>query len=237
MPLLELAQTTLSRLNRVKVSREGVDEAKALDERCSELLQKTAPITRLAQNANLLKNEGVRISTVPEVSSVIETVNNVSARFQELAKSTTLTQGRRWIGLTNKIDALTQKITDVQNKDWEGYFENNFFGGPHPSQRSTRLAPTPYNERAMEIYKELFYQFSKYRSKIPQDADDFTTLRNLSNKLSKISFQEDVPVAVKRFFEETSSSTGASLELLTMDVIEWLRSNNLLNNYNIRAKY
>lgn len=237
MPLLELAQTTLSRLNKVKVSREGVDEAKALEERCNELLQKSAPIIRLAQNAKLLRNEGVKISTVPEISSVIETINNVSARFQELPKSTTLTQGRRWTGLINKLDAVTQRITDVQNKDWEVYFENNFFGGPHPSQRSARLAPTPDNERAMKIYKELFSQFSKYRSKIPQDADDFATLRKLSEQLSEIFFQEDVPVAVKRFFEATSSSSGASLELLTIDVIEWLRSNNLLNNYNIRAKY
>lgn len=237
MPLVNNAQTTLARLNKVKASRDGVDEAKALEELHNELLQKSAPIILLSQNAKVLNAEGVKITKVTEIASAIETIKSVSSRFQESPKSTTLRQGKRWTGLSSKLEAVTNKVNEAQTKDWEVYFENNYFGGPHPNQRSATLAPTPANEKALKIYKELFLQFAKYRSKIPQDSEDFANLRSLSEQLSQVTFQEDVPASVKKFFEATSSSSGASLDLLTIEVIEWLRNNNLLTNYNVRAKY
>jgi hypothetical protein len=237
MPLVDNAQTTLARLNKVKASRDGVDEAKALEDLLNELLQKSAPIIQLNQNAKVLTDEGVKITKVFEIASAIETIKNVSTRFQESPKSTTLRQGKRWTGLSSKLEAVSNKVAEAQTKDWGVYFENNYFGGPHPTQRSARLAPTPANEKAIKIYRELFLQFAKYRSKIPQDSEDFANLRDLSEQLSQVSFQEDVPVSVKMFFEATSSSSGASLDILTIDVIEWLRNNNLLTNYNVRAKY
>lgn len=237
MPIVDNAQTTLARLNKVKSSRDGVDEAKALEELLNELVQRSAPIVQFSQNAKVLTDEGVKITKVSEIASAIETIKNVSSRFQESPKSTTLRQGKRWTGLSSKLEAVSNKVAEAQTKDWEVYFENNYFGGPHPTQRSARLAPTPANEKAIKIYRELFLQFVKYRSKIPQDSADFANLRDLSEQLSQVSFQEDVPASVKMFFEATSSSSGASLDLLTLDVIEWLRNNNLLTNYNVRAKY
>lgn len=237
MSIVDNAQTTLARLNKVKASRDGVDEAKALEELLNELLQKSAPIIQLNQNAKVLTDEGVKITKVSEIASAIETIKNVSSKFQESSKSTTLRQGKRWTGLSSKLEAVTNKVAEAQTKDWEVYFENNYFGGPNPTQRSARLAPTPANDIAIKNYKELFLQFAKYRSKIPQDSEDFANLRYLSEQLSQVTFQEDVPSSVKKFFEATSSSTGASLDLLTIEVIEWLRNNNLLTNYNVRAKY
>jgi len=237
MPLVDNAQKTLARLNKVKASRDGVDEAKALEELLNDILQKSAPIIQLSQNAKVLKDEGVKITKVTEIASAIETIKNVSSRFQESPKSTTLRQGKRWTGLSSKLETVTTKVAEAQAKDWEVYFVNNYFGGPHPTQRSARLAPTPANDKAIKIYKELFVQFVKYRSKIPQDSADFANLRDLSEQLSQVTFQEDVPSSVKTFFEATSSSSGASLDLLTIEVIEWLRNNNLLTNYNVRAKY
>ena len=237
MPLVENAKATLARLNKVKASRDGVDEAKSLEDLLNELLQKSVPIIQLNQNAKVLTHEGVKITKVSEITSAIETIKNISTRFQESPKSTTLKQGKRWTGLSSKLEAVSNKVAEAQTKDWEVYFENNYFGGPHPTQRSARLAPTPVNDKAIKIYKELFLQFAKYRSKIPQDSEDFANLRDLSEQLSQVTFQEDVPASVKKFFEETSSSSGASLDLLTIEVIEWLRSNNLLTSYNVRAKY
>jgi hypothetical protein len=44
-----------------------------------------------------------------------------------------------------------------------------------------------------------------------------------------------VPGDVNKFFQAIGTG-GASLEMLTPEVIDWLRSNNSLMNYVVRAK-
>ena len=53
-------------------------------------------------------------------------------------------------------------------------------------------------------------------------------------KISEIKFQENIPENVKKFFEQTN--IGASLEYLTEDVMEWLRENDLLSSFVVRAR-
>jgi hypothetical protein len=232
--ITDKAQTALVRLNKIRESRDGVDEAKALEELRGKLLQLAGPINLLASNAKLLASQGVNISPVPEINSVIDTVRKVSARFVEESKSATLRQGTRWTGLSNKLETLATKMGEVQANDWRAFFGSSFFGGLPPAQRAAKLAPTPENKEALESYKLLYQGFIKYRSNIPKDVEEFKSLREMSEQLGQIKFQEDVPEDVRKFFEATNM--GASLELLTIEVIEWLRCNNLLSSYVVRAK-
>jgi hypothetical protein len=234
MAITDKAQTALVRLNKIREARDGVNEAKTLEELRGKLLQLAVPINLLASNAKLIASQGVKLSPVTEIKSVIETVRNVSARFVEESKSATLRQGTRWTGLSNKLETLTAKVREVQANDWKNFFGSNFFGGLPPAQRAAKLAPTPENKKALERYKEQYQSFIKYQLKIPKDAEEFKSLREMSEQLAQIKFQEDVPDDVRKFFEATN--TGASLELLTIEVIEWLRCNNLLSSYVVRAK-
>jgi len=161
-------------------------------------------------------------------------VENVAARFSEETNSKTLTKGRRWSLLIRKLEGLVTQVKDMQTKDWSKFFKDNFFGGVSPDQRRAVLPPTPENAKLLEQYSKLFQQYINYRSKIPQDACEFETLRSLSRQLAQIKFQEDVPINVRKFFEATSA--GASLDLLTNEVIDWLRKNNLLGSYVVRAR-
>lgn len=234
MSITDKAKATLVRLNKIREARDGVDEAKALEGLRGQLLELAAPINQLASNTKLLASQGVGLSSVTEIGSAIETVKNVSTRFVETPKSTTLRQGTRWTNLSGRLEALATKMREVQANDWKIFFGNNFFGGLPPAQREAKLAPTPENKEALERYKMLHQSFVKYRSNIPKDAEEFKSLRTMSEMLAQIKFQEDVPDDVRMFFEATI--TGASLDLLTYEVIEWLRSNNLLSSYVVRAK-
>ena len=234
MTIMDNAQATLARLNRIREAQVGVNEAKALEVLRGELLQLSGPINLLASKAKLLINKGVVITSVTDIGPIIETIKKVSSRFVEMPKSITLRQGKRWTGLSRKLEELAKKSGEIQADDWRNFFVNNFFGGLPPNQREAKLAPTPENKHALERYKVLYQSFVKYRSNIPKDTEDFKTLRLLSEQLAQIKFQEDVPENVRKFFEATN--TGASLDLLTIEVIEWLRSNNLLSSYIVRAK-
>lgn len=236
MAITDKAQAALVRLNKIREARDGVDEAQALEGLRGQLLQLAVPINLLASNAKLFASQGVNLSPVTEIDSVIETVRKVSARFVEESKSTTLRQGTRWTGLSNKLGVLATKVKEVQANDWKIFFEGNFFGGLPPAQREAKLIlAIPGNKEAIERYKVLYQSFIKYRSNIPKDAEEFKALRIISEQLAEIKFEDkNIPDDVRKFFEATN--TGASLELLTSEVIEWLRSNNFLNRYVVRAK-
>lgn len=235
MLITDKAQAVLTRLNNVLAAKEGVDEAKTLDELRSELSQLALPIKQLASNAHLLSSQGLKLSSVPEIDSALETVRKVTTRFQEESKSGVLRQGTRWSGLKNKLELLAANVRSVQANDWKTFFASNFFGGLPPNQRGAQLASTPENKKALERYRTLYQNYNKYRSNIPTNSEEFDSLRMLSEQLAQIEFQEDVPRDVSKFFQATETG-GASLEMLTPEVIDWLRSNNSLMNYVIRAK-
>lgn len=232
--MLVKARAIVNRLKKVREAREGVDEAMTLDGLRKEIDQLANPIKQLASNAQLLSSQGVKLSTVSDVNSAVETVRNVLKSFQEAPKSNTL-KGIRWTSLKKKLEVVTTKIGEAQVNDWRAFFASNFFGGLPPNQRGVQLAPTPENNKALERYKTLYKEFIEYRSNIPSNSEEFKDLRELSEQLAQIEFQEDVPSTVSKFFQAIGTG-GASLEMLTPDVIDWLRSNNSLVNYVVRAK-
>jgi hypothetical protein len=234
MGILEEAKSTLALLSKVKAVAEGANEARAIDQLRNELAQLSEPINQLACGALILRQGGVGLSTVPELKGVADTVRKAQERFAESPKATTLRQGTRWTALTNKLEKFAKDGATTQASDWQNFFENNYFVGPSPTQRGAKLAKTPENSKAIERYQTIYQAFNKYRSQPPKDSGDFNTLRSLSKQLAEITFQEDVPEEVRKFLDATSF--GAGLDLLTPEVLNWLRENNLLTNFTVRAK-
>lgn len=232
--ILNKSQTALARLNRIKEASEDIEESKTLDQLMSDLLGLAKPIYALASSASLLSRNGVALSSATDISKTTETVKQVSERFIEMPKSNTLKQGQRWTGLTKKLQGFSKQMSELQSEDWVRYFKNIFRGLP-PSQRESHLAPTPENKAALEKYKALYQDYIKYRTAIPENDGEFNNLTDVVNKLSKIEFKEDVPEDVRRFLSATN--TGADLDLLTIEVIDWLRKNKMLSGYFVKAKH
>lgn len=236
MSMRDRAEMSLARLQKIFEARQGVDEAKALEGIRLELVKMATPVNIGASNARLLIDHGVALSYDLNLGSVIETVNRVLMRFEEAPKSSTLKQGGRWTSLTSKLEALSSKLIEGHNNDWKLHFSGHYFGGLSPVQREANLIlAIPGNKEAIERYKLLYQQFIKFRTSIPKDDDEFVRLSEISTQLANIHFEDkDIPEDVRRFFEATN--TGANLDLLTVEVISWLRSNNLLGRYVVRAK-
>jgi hypothetical protein len=236
MTILDSAQSSLNRLNKVREIREGVEEAQALQGLHSQFSQLLAPIIQCALNTKLLSSEGVKLSPSNEVENTIGKVKNTLALFEKNLASSTLTQSNRWPQLVKNLQTLEKNITQSQLSDWKVFFEINFFGGGNPFQKESILPKTPANESALTEYKILYQLFNRYKTNIPRNIKEYTHLQEVSYKLSQIQFQvgDDVPDAVQQFF--AACNAGASLELLTIEVIEWLRKNNLLGSYVVRTR-
>lgn len=234
MALLADATKTCERLQKLRTIADGADEAKAIESLRVELAEFATSVNGLACSGALFREQGVNLSAVPNLASTQESVQKALEHFLKAPKATTLRQGTRWTNLTTKLDTLVDKTKVAQSADWQCHFDQHFFGGLPPAKREATLAKTPENERALKRYRELYQSFIQYRTKPPTNADNFQKLHLLSQQLTAIKFQEDVPEDVRKFLE--ALSTGAGLHLLTADVLTWLQENGLLANYVVRAR-
>ena len=236
MALLENAIESLDRLKKAELARTGVAEAQALETLLEEISASALAINRLSTHSQLLRGEGVSLSVTPGIGKVIETTSQIATRFREVPRSNTLKQGSRWINLTKKLREIEELLKKSQTQDWGNYFNTHLFGGPLPEQVRTTFVPTPENEKALANYTDIFRKFIVFRSQIPKTGEEFKILRQYSNQLAAIVFQKDMPEDVRKFFEAMATNTGASLELLTSEVLEWLGKKKLLANYVARAR-
>jgi len=228
------AKSILERLTQLRTAAEGAAEARALDTLRVDLATLTAPVNALAAKAAVLRGEGVSLSAIPDLANVRESVQKAFERFKQTPRATTLRRGTVWTTLTNNLQTLAKKAQTAQNVDWQHYFDNQLFSGLAPAKREATLAMTSQNEQAIALYRMHYQSFIKYRLQSPTNAEEFKKLRQLSQQLAEITFQEDVPEDVRKFLQALSS--GAGLHLLTPEVLTWLRENQLLANYVVRAR-
>jgi len=234
MSLITNATSTLERLIKLRTASDGAEEAKALDSLQVQLAELASPIKALAAKGSLLRDEGVTFSPNPDLASTREVVQKAFMLFQQTPRATTLRQGTRWTNLITKLQTLAQKTQATFNADWQNYFDQHFFGGLRPEKRGATLAKTPENERVLKKYGDHYQSFIRYRLQPPTSTEEFNKLRELSQQLAEIIFQEDVPEDVRKFLDAVSS--GAGLHLLTSEVLAWLRDNGSLDNYVVRAR-
>ncbi len=236
MPLLDKVQDAMNRLNRAEAARTGVEEAHVLDGLRTELSEKHDLLARVVIQRRLLDQNNVSISATPELKKPKATLETVSAQFRTNPVAKTLKTGRRWTGLLDMLATIGMEMNAVQLHDWQTYFRTKLFAGGAPETVRARLAMTPENSKAVTRYAELYSGFSAFRSKIPESQAEFDRVHHCSDALAKISFDENVPTDVAKFFAATASNTGASLELLTSDALQWLRQHGLLGKYVVRAR-
>ena len=236
MSLIKRAKELDKRLCNAIESQNGVKEAQRLHQYHTNLLELVEPISQAKSRIDLLANNGINISPL-DAYNEIEIVEGILNSFKSDLKSNTLTQGIRWKNLSDSLSTFTYQLKEFQLQQWQEYFDSHFFGGETPEIKKSMLPSTPFNLSSLQTYSEIYPNFIRYKIRIPIDEQDFKNLKELSDKLSTIEFQvgEDVPESVKIFFDAINL-TGASLELLNIEVINWLKENNLLNNYVVRIR-
>lgn len=234
--LLEKARAALTQLQQARDAQAGLSEAQELQRLNKALSGKAARVAGLIERVALLRQYQVPLSEGPAVGPVRQAIVNLSERFREVSTVRTLTQGNRWSKVVDGVETLSDELDSQLREDWREYFSNKLFAGPPPEKRKATLVQTPDNKQAITQYTRLYESFVRYRSSVPASAEALEEVHKNSRELETIKFKEDVPDNVKRFFDAVATGGGASLELLTHDVIDWLRENKLLGSYVARAR-
>lgn len=238
--ILDEAKKLRDRLLRAEAATSNVEEAEALSKKKIELRDLVDKVANLAERRCWLKDGGVSLSDPPEdLEKVKQTCRLLSTRFTESPHASTLVDKQRWKNLTESVIKFQTVEETQQKQNWKSFFETKLFGGVPPEQREqTILMSLPENQEALTQYRNLYKRLTAFRTLIPSTVEELKGVLNCSVELSRIEFIEnkDVPSEVREFFKATSSGTGANLDLLTSEVIAWLRSNDMLKNFSVKAR-
>jgi len=237
--LLDEARVIRDRLTQMESASTSVEEATALSAKATELEALATRVETLSRRNRLLRERGVLLSPRQGVDNARQVANRLNERFTESPKSSTLVDGQRWTKLMATLGEFSTSTETLQKQDWVRHFASRLFAGVPPEQRKQTIVQTmPDNVAALATYTRLYQRFNMFRNAVPTSVEDFDEVQSCSDQLAAIKFQEndDVPGPVKAFFNATSSGSGASLDFLTREVVDWLRTNNMLSNYVVRAR-
>ena len=237
--LLNESRDVRDRLSRMEAAKANVVEATSLSAKVNELKTWATKVQSLSERNRLFQQKSVVRSSSLDANPVLKAIKLISERFEESPQSSTLVGGKRWAKLVTALGEFSIAAETLQKQDWVQHFTSQLFAGVSPEQRKQTIVQSmPENIIAIKNYTQWYQRFMKYRNFVPASAEDFDDVQSCSDQLAGITFKEndDVPDPVKAFFNATSSGSGAGLDFLTAEVVEWLRTNNMLANYVVRAR-
>lgn len=239
--ILDEAKVARARLASAEAASSSVAEAEALAKKKNELRALAAKVESLANRRGMLRQGDVPLSAAHDVEKAKQLCRMVLARFTESPKSATLVDKQRWTKLADALAEINVSEETLQSQDWKSYHRSKLFGGASPDQRRQMIIQTlPTNIEALADYTRLYQQFIRYRNVVPNNREELYEVQECSRRLSETDQQfvnnNDVPPVVQLFFSAIATSSGANLDMLTSEVIGWLRTNNMLNNYAVRAR-
>ncbi|MBF0239222.1 MAG: hypothetical protein HQM12_16095 [SAR324 cluster bacterium] len=232
MLLLERAEKCNEAVSEINILSSQIDEAQQLNTLNKELEQNTIPLNQLTLRNEILKASKIQQSPL-NTDPVHKEVKEFLQRFKQAPQSSTL-KGKKWTNLIQHLDEIHKVIDRQQKEDWKNFIRG-IFGGEQPEVIEGRIARTPDNVKKLNQYKKLYREFKAQIAMIPDTMEGISKIREAAQSLAEIQFDYAVPEAVKIFFEATTRG-GASLTLLTDEVLQWLRNNNVLGNYLVHTR-
>ena len=238
----------MSLLEQTRALKEGLGYLETVNdngEEVRELHGQKRTLSVLAESLNVSRDSVLRLRSanvnlkLPEelIDDVVKLGAAVRKRMEKKPGSQTLKSGKDWSTLLEKLGVLTKALDVAAKAGWKAYVVEKITTDPPVAVRS-RTADTSENRGYVREYEAIYSQLQQASQRLPTDVAFIENVETLSHSLSsayeKIDF--DVPEAVRLFLEGANSIAGASLSLLTEEVLCWLKNRQEDGLYTIRAR-
>ena len=238
MNLLERTRALREGLGYLETVSDNGEEVRELHEQKRTLRSLIDPLDLSRENIRRLRSGNVQIE-LPEslIGEVVKLASAVSKKMEKKPGSQTLKSGKEWSALLEKLRVLTKALETTAKSSWKAYVAQQITTDPPPTVKS-RTADTTENRKYIREYEIIYSRLQQASQSLPGDANAFSEVERLSHSLcdafAKIDF--DVPEAVRLFLEGANSIAGASLSLLTEDVMAWLKNRQEDHLYSIKTR-
>lgn len=221
-------------------NQRSLEEKKAESQRMQPLLNDARKLSEnLAtevERFRLLRDQGIEMLTPDRAGKARNVLGRLRARFAEEGRAEDLTRGRDWNLLKDHVQATCENLRSTVDAEWRQFVET-ICNAQRPDDLERTLAHTDRNKTSLKLYREVYEQITKYAGSRPNDRTDFDCVRDLSRQLAEIhkEFDFDVPEEVKRFLRAVADG-GATLDLLTAEVRDWIEQQQGSERYRIVAR-
>lgn len=214
-------------LQKAKVANQTRQEISALQQRLREWTQHASVRRSLAEKAIIVNPTLLQRDDIAQVDRSVQTLAEQAKKILQAGGNVQeLATDSLWTRLTNAAESANERVRGAAREQWRHFIESLGHVDP-PSVLEGRMLKTPANEALLGSYKQ---QYAKYqiavRADLPTDAVTQEELVAVVAALQVLREQlrGTAPDAVRVFLKAVENG-GAALELITPDVMEWLRGN------------
>lgn len=235
MTVLKTCQGLVERISIVQDIRNSVVETRELESRTSEINKICLYLRGASERVQLLRANGVPVDIrIIDLSGVVKPLEKIIGRFSQERKASSLTKGKDWVNFSDNAKIVNEDIEETTNATWSKYAQGKFSG---EKPNDLNIAKTDQNMKIFEEYSDEYEEFSYCIDSFPEDVEQIQKTIKHAEKLNSLrqSFDFDVPKSVGEFLSAVASG-GATLDLLTSEVITWLESNQSMTQFKIVRK-
>lgn len=223
-------RATLDRLSRVDTVMQQLQQLEPVR---SEVNGWAEELPRLvSQYAVFSQRDDLSLGVEPDGSRVVSAAE--AARTKIAENPLEITRGRTFTNLRNAVDRLVGEYRETIDQAWVAWVQNIA-----PKIDDAELSPFEGHPEYRQTVADIKIKRGTLRRSEREQAEDatgFETVERLIAELCELLGRLPItaPDEVKTFLAATNSKEGASIDLFTDSVREWLRVNNQLDKYRIR---
>ena len=225
-------------LQKVKVANQTRQEISALQDRMREWGQRVSTRQSLLDKTRIVDPSLLQREDIKQVDQGVLSLAEQSRRLLEDGGNVQdLATDSLWTRLNNAAESANQLLREASCEQWRQFVES--LG--HIDSAAVlegRMLKTPSNEAILTKYREHYAKYqSAVRVELPSSAsarlDLTSTVANLQELREQL--KGSAPEAVRVFLKAIENG-GASLELLTPEVFEWIRENDDQNRFVVKPR-
>lgn len=227
-------QAGLTRAQQANLTRQ---ELAALSKRAEEWSKRRERRLSVKARQNLVPTNAESLEEVCAANAAVVPLTVQAAQRLAAEGVQGLLQGGLWPQLLNRADSANEKTAEVVRQAWRAFVTS--MGEVSPPAALERLAPrTPGNDSALSDYRRYYTSYqSLTRQDMPSDAATVDAIRGAVDALrqARARLTLSAPEAVRRFLDAVDAG-GASLQLLTSEVLQWLSDYDDIARFAIRSR-
>lgn len=225
-------------LQKVKTANQTRQEISALQQRMREWSQHASTRQTLAEKTLIVDPNLLALEDIAQADAKVKVLAEQAKKLLEDGCSLqALAVDNLWGRLTSAAELANEVLKNAARDKWREFVES-FGNVESPSILEGRMLKTPANETILGIYKQNYAKYlAAVRADLPANASTYAELADTVETLQGLreKLKDTAPEAVRLFFKAIDNG-GAALELVTPEVIDWLRKNHDPSQFVVKSR-
>jgi hypothetical protein len=237
MTFVERCKSIESRCDAIEHLRNSSDEAIRLSKLLEDLRKRTESLEPIIKRTKLMRSAGLSVSAPTNLADAKKRATAIAEKFSSAHEAKALTSGTQWRVFLEALERVASECGKGLYQSWKQYI-HSVYSGQAPDKVSSSLAMTTSNRTALNEYRKHYEELTKLERTLPDHVDSVQRVNQIAEalRIAYRRFDFNVPNSVRAFLNATIEADGASLRLLTPEVVKWLEANNLIEKFSVKGR-